>query len=106
MSDQTGTDGWQESWDGLDPEWRRAFEFIEKTVGGRIVRHHRHPRWRPAFDLDLERDGEIVPIHFRGERPRSAFTRSNMSAALSKSSGNKASSFPTFTPTAKTRRAS
>ncbi len=70
MSDQTGTDGWQESWDGLDPEWRRAFEFIEKTVGGRIVRHHRHPRWRPAFDLDLERNGEIVPIHFRGERPQ------------------------------------
>jgi len=54
----------------LAPEWQRAFALVEKTVGGRIVRHHRHPRWRPAFDIDVERDGEIVPIHFRGERPQ------------------------------------
>ena len=57
-------------WGELAPEWRRAFAFIEETVGGRIVRHHRHPRWRPAFDVDVERDGEIVPVHFRGERPQ------------------------------------
>ncbi|MBK6289684.1 MAG: phosphotransferase family protein [Pseudomonadales bacterium] len=54
----------------LAPEWRRAFAFIEKSVGGRIVRHHRYPRWRPAFDVDVERDGEIIPVHFRGERPQ------------------------------------
>lgn len=54
----------------LEPEWQRAFDFIEKTVGGRIVRFSRHPRWRPAFDLDVERDGTIVPVHFRGERPK------------------------------------
>jgi aminoglycoside phosphotransferase (APT) family kinase protein len=56
--------------EALAPEWKRAFDFVEKTVGGRIVRHHRHPRWRPAFDLDVDVNGEIVPIHFRGERPQ------------------------------------
>lgn len=54
----------------LAPEWRRAFAFIEESVGGRIVRHHRYPRWRPAFDVDVERDGKIIPVHFRGERPQ------------------------------------
>jgi aminoglycoside phosphotransferase (APT) family kinase protein len=56
--------------DELEPVWERAFAFIEDTVGGKIVRHHRHPRWRPAFDVDVDVNGEIVPIHFRGERPQ------------------------------------
>jgi hypothetical protein len=66
---ETGNTG-HETWGDLAPELRRAFAFIEETVGGKIVRHHRHPRWRPAFDVDVERGGEIVPIHFRGERPQ------------------------------------
>ena len=49
-------------------EWRHAFAWIERTLGGRIVRAERQPRWRPAWFLDLERDGAIVPLYFRGDR--------------------------------------
>ena len=46
-----------------------AFRWIERELGGQVVRHERHPRWRPAFDIDLERPGgEVVPVHFRGDR--------------------------------------
>ena len=52
----------------LEPHWQRAFAFVEKTLGGRIVRSGVHPRWRPAYYLDVEVDGEIVPLYFRGDR--------------------------------------
>ena len=32
----------------LAPEWRRAFEWVEATTGGRLVRAERQARWRPA----------------------------------------------------------
>lgn len=54
--------------ESLPEEWRRAFSWIERELGGRIVRAERQPRWRPAWFLDLERDGEIVPLYFRGDR--------------------------------------
>ncbi len=56
---------WREA---LAPEWHAAFEWVERNVGGPIVRFERHPRWRPAWYLDVERAGEIVPIYFRGDR--------------------------------------
>ncbi len=52
----------------LAPEWRRGFDWIEATLGGRIVAARRQARWRPAWFLDLERDGERVPLYFRGQR--------------------------------------
>jgi hypothetical protein len=55
----------------LAPEWRRAFDWIESQLGGRVVRARRQARWRPAWYLDLECDGEIVPLYFRGDRGRS-----------------------------------
>ena len=55
----------------VSEEWRRAFAWIERTLGGRIVRAERQPRWRPAWFLDLERDGAIVPLYFRGDRGES-----------------------------------
>ncbi len=51
----------------LDPKWRRAFSWIERRLGGKIVRQG---RWRPAWFIDLERDGETLPICFRGDRGR------------------------------------
>ena len=62
-----GTAGpaWRES---IDPAWRSAFEWVERNLGGRIVRWERHPRWRPAWYLDVERAGESVPVYFRGDR--------------------------------------
>jgi aminoglycoside phosphotransferase len=54
--------------EALSPEWRRAFDWVEATLGGRILRVERQPRWRPAFHLDLERDGGVLPLHFRGAR--------------------------------------
>lgn len=52
----------------VEPEWRRAFAWVEATLGGRVVRAERQPRWRPAWFLDVERDGEVVPLYWRGDR--------------------------------------
>lgn len=52
----------------LAPEWQRGFAWVERELGGRIVRAERHARWRPAWDLDLERDGRRFPLHWRGNR--------------------------------------
>jgi aminoglycoside phosphotransferase (APT) family kinase protein len=52
----------------LDPEWQRAFAWVENELSGEIVSFDRQPRWRPAFFVDLVRDGETVPLYLRGER--------------------------------------
>jgi len=53
----------------LDESWHPAFAWVERTLGGRVVRYERRARWRPAFDLDVERDeGSVLAVHFRGER--------------------------------------
>jgi aminoglycoside phosphotransferase (APT) family kinase protein len=52
----------------LGEEWQRAFGWIERNLGGKIIRYERQPRWRPACFLDLEKDGQILPLYFRGDR--------------------------------------
>lgn len=52
----------------VEEPWKSAFAWIERELGGRIVRAERQPRWRPAWFLDLERDGEVLPLYFRGDR--------------------------------------
>lgn len=55
--------------DSFGPEWRPAFEVVESSVGGRIVRAERQARWRPVFWIDVETPtGEIRPVCFRGGR--------------------------------------
>jgi hypothetical protein len=46
----------------------QMIEWIERTIGGRVIRSERQPRWRPAWFVDVERDGEILPLYFRGDR--------------------------------------
>ncbi len=52
----------------LAPEWEVAFQWIERELGGTVVRWERQLRWRPAWFIDLVRDGETIPLYFRGER--------------------------------------
>ena len=52
----------------LSARWRRAFDWVETTLDGRVVHAERQPRWRPAWFLDVERDGKTVPLYFRGDR--------------------------------------
>jgi aminoglycoside phosphotransferase (APT) family kinase protein len=52
----------------LGSDWHPAFAWVERTLGGRILRYERVPRWRPAFDLELERGDAVLAVHFRGER--------------------------------------
>jgi aminoglycoside phosphotransferase (APT) family kinase protein len=52
----------------LAPEWQRAFAWIERELGGKVVRAERQPRWRPAWFLDVEREGQRLPLYFRGDR--------------------------------------
>lgn len=55
--------------DSFGPEWRPAFEEVERSVGGRIMSAERQARWRPVFWIDVERpDGDVVPVCFRGGR--------------------------------------
>jgi aminoglycoside phosphotransferase (APT) family kinase protein len=54
--------------ESLPEEWQSAFAWIEKTLGGKLVRWQRHHRWRPAWFLTLERDGERIPLYWRGAR--------------------------------------
>lgn len=52
----------------LEPEWQRAFAWVERELGGEIVAFERQPRWRPAFFVDLVKGGETRPLYLRGER--------------------------------------
>jgi aminoglycoside phosphotransferase (APT) family kinase protein len=52
----------------LSPTWRRAFEWVERELGGHVCNLRRQGRWRPAWFFDLEREGELVPLYFRGDR--------------------------------------
>lgn len=52
----------------LAPRWRRAFEWVERELGGRVVAWEPQPRWRPACFFELERDGQVLPLYWRGAR--------------------------------------
>ena len=62
------TDSAASSRDELDPEWQRAFAWVEKELGAKIVSFERQARWRPAFFVEAIRDGESMPLYLRGER--------------------------------------
>jgi ketosteroid isomerase-like protein len=49
-------------------EWQAAFDWVEKTIGGRVVHWEVQPRWRPACFIDVEVDGSIVALYWRGAR--------------------------------------
>ncbi len=49
-------------------EQARLAAWVERVVGGRVVRVTRLARWRPAWDIDVEIDGHTLPLHARGER--------------------------------------
>ncbi len=68
-SPQSGAPAAGSAWPSdLEPEWQRAFAWIEREVGGAIVAAERQPRWRPAWFLDLVRSGQTLPLYFRGDR--------------------------------------
>ena len=47
---------------------RAHHRWLERDLGGRVVRIERQARWRPAWWVDLERDGELLELCVRGER--------------------------------------
>ncbi|MEO8694790.1 MAG: phosphotransferase [Acidimicrobiales bacterium] len=49
-------------------EWQAAFDWVEQTMGGRIVHWEVQPRWRPACFIDVDVDGTMVPLYWRGAR--------------------------------------
>ncbi|HUP72364.1 MAG TPA: phosphotransferase [Acidimicrobiales bacterium] len=49
-------------------EWQAAFDWVEHTTGGRIVRWEVQPRWRPACFIDVDVDGTTVALYWRGAR--------------------------------------
>jgi aminoglycoside phosphotransferase len=52
----------------LEPEWQRAFAWIEHELGIRIHSFERQPRWRPCYFCEAEKDGKSLPLYLRGER--------------------------------------
>lgn len=51
-----------------DAAVQRIRDFVEATMGGRIVRMEQQVRWRPAWFADVEVDGKITELHLRGDR--------------------------------------
>lgn len=52
----------------LPTHWRRAFDWTEEKLGGRVVAWEPQPRWRPACFFELERGGQRLPLYWRGAR--------------------------------------
>jgi len=52
----------------LPDEWKRAFDWVEHTLKGRIIDFQRHERWRPAWFIDVDRGGETLSVYWRGDR--------------------------------------
>ncbi len=46
----------------------RITAWLERDIGGRVVRIERQARWRPAWWVDIERDDELLPLCVRGDR--------------------------------------
>ena len=68
MSDSSAENSAAARREDLDPEWQRAFAWVEAEMNVEIVSFERQPRWRPAFFVDAIRDGETIPLYLRGER--------------------------------------
>lgn len=51
-----------------DAAVQRIRDFVEATMGGKIVRMEQQVRWRPAWFADVEVDGKLVELHLRGDR--------------------------------------
>ncbi len=58
----------KEDGDRTEAAERRLKQWVERTLGGRVVRMERQPRWRLAYFLDVEQDGRTLPLYFRGAR--------------------------------------
>ncbi|HZP27452.1 MAG TPA: phosphotransferase [Acidimicrobiia bacterium] len=52
----------------MSDEAARLGAWIERGVGGRVIRVTPLARWRPAWDVDVELDGHVLALHARGER--------------------------------------
>ncbi len=53
----------------LPERWRKAFDWAERRLGGRVVAWEPQPRWRPACFFELERPGgERLSLYWRGAR--------------------------------------
>jgi len=51
-----------------DAATAKVVAWLERHVGGRVVRIARQPRWRPVWFADVERDGEALALCVRGDR--------------------------------------
>lgn len=51
-----------------DAAVQRIRDFVETTMGGRILRMEQQVRWRPAWFADVQIGGKIVELHLRGDR--------------------------------------
>jgi aminoglycoside phosphotransferase (APT) family kinase protein len=49
-------------------DFGRITAWLERDLGGKVVRIERQARWRPAWWVDLERDGELLELCVRGDR--------------------------------------
>ena len=55
--------------ESLDPEWQRAFAWVENELGIEIHSFERQARWRPAFFVEAtKKGGESISLFLRGDR--------------------------------------
>jgi aminoglycoside phosphotransferase (APT) family kinase protein len=51
-----------------DETQARVVAWLERNLGGRVVRIEPQARWRPVWFADVERDGQTLELCVRGER--------------------------------------
>ncbi|MCU1361446.1 MAG: hypothetical protein JWN99_2735 [Ilumatobacteraceae bacterium] len=51
-----------------DVDAERVIEWLQRDIGGRVVRCERQARWRPAYFVDLERGDDVMSLYVRGDR--------------------------------------
>ncbi len=54
--------------ESLEPEWQRAFAWVENELGIEITSFERQARWRPAFFVEASKGGESMSLYLRGDR--------------------------------------
>ncbi|MDG2048689.1 MAG: phosphotransferase family protein [Myxococcota bacterium] len=51
-----------------DQEQQQVVNWVENTLGAKVIECERQARWRPAWFLIAERGTERLPLYFRGDR--------------------------------------
>ena len=69
MTSETTSTKNSDARESLEPEWQRAFAWVENELGIQITSFERQTRWRPAFFVEAtNQEGQSMSLYLRGDR--------------------------------------